>query len=145
MQWNPAQLLSLFLRASLPFSQPNVLLPLQPPFTWRTSGHCLGTFIAVNLALTVPILNVVSHANHPVCLLSVSLLGLKEVTLGYSATLAAVQKPIPILGHQSKSKWQYDWRPLSQFALALSPFAYPRPYLHCLDIYSLCRRRASCL
>jgi hypothetical protein len=54
MQWNPAQLISLLRLSPIPSSQPNVLLPLQPTFTKRTSGHCLGTFTAVYLALTLP-------------------------------------------------------------------------------------------
>jgi hypothetical protein len=32
------------------------LPPFQPTFTRRTSGHCLGTFIAVNVALSSPLL-----------------------------------------------------------------------------------------
>jgi hypothetical protein len=35
----------------LPSSLPNVLPPIQPTFTRKTSRHCLGTFIAVNLSL----------------------------------------------------------------------------------------------
>jgi hypothetical protein len=49
MQWNPTQLLSLLHLSSIPSSETNVLPRVQPTFTRRTSGHCLGTFIAVNL------------------------------------------------------------------------------------------------
>jgi hypothetical protein len=68
VQWTPAQLLYLLHLSSIPSSQPNVIPPLQPNFTRRTSGHCLGTFVALNLALP-PILNVVSHTTHPLYLL----------------------------------------------------------------------------
>jgi hypothetical protein len=61
MQWNPTQLLSLLHLSSLPSSQPNILPPVQPTFTRRTNGHCLGTFIAVNLALFPPVKCSVSH------------------------------------------------------------------------------------
>jgi hypothetical protein len=43
------------------------LPPIQLTFTRRTSGHCLGTFIAANLAFSPPppMLNVVSLTAHP--------------------------------------------------------------------------------
>jgi Na+-transporting NADH:ubiquinone oxidoreductase subunit NqrB len=67
VQWNPAQLPFLLHLSSLPSSQPNVIPRLQPTFT-RTSGHCLGTFIAVNLSLFPALLNVMSHTTHQLSL-----------------------------------------------------------------------------
>jgi hypothetical protein len=55
---------------SLPSPLPNSLSCLQPTFT-RTSGHCLGTFIAVNLSVFPP-LNAVCLAIPPLSLLSLS-------------------------------------------------------------------------
>jgi hypothetical protein len=46
----PAQFLSLLHLSYLP-TLSNGLPPLEPSFTRRTSGHFLGTLIAVNLAL----------------------------------------------------------------------------------------------
>jgi hypothetical protein len=71
MQWTPAQLLSLIHLSPVPSSQPNFLRPVHSTFTRRTSGHCLGTFIALKLALP-PVLNVVSHTTYPLSLLSLS-------------------------------------------------------------------------
>jgi hypothetical protein len=71
VQWNPVQLFSLLHLSSLPSSQPNVLPSLQPTFTRRTNGHCLGTFIAVKLSVS-PLLNVVSRTTHPFSLLCLS-------------------------------------------------------------------------
>jgi hypothetical protein len=70
VQCDPAQLLSLLHLSSVPSSHPNVLPPLQPTCTRRTSGHCLGTFITVNLALFPSLLNVVSCTTHQLSLLS---------------------------------------------------------------------------
>jgi hypothetical protein len=61
VQWDPAQLLFLLHFSSLPPSHPKVLPPIQTIFTRRKSGHCLGTFIAVNLTLFSPIMCSVSH------------------------------------------------------------------------------------
>jgi hypothetical protein len=63
VQWDPAQPVSLFHRSSLPSSLLNVLPPLQPTFNRRTNGHCQGTCIVVNLAVSS--LNVVSRPNLP--------------------------------------------------------------------------------
>jgi hypothetical protein len=71
MQWSAALLLSLIQLSPLPSSQLNILPSLQPTFTRRTSGHCLGTFIAVSLALPPPLLNM-SHTTHPLSLLPLS-------------------------------------------------------------------------
>jgi hypothetical protein len=49
MQWVPAQLLSVLHFSSLPSLFPKVLHSLQPAFTRRTSGHCLGALISENL------------------------------------------------------------------------------------------------
>jgi hypothetical protein len=55
VQWNPVQILSLLQLSSLLSSQPNVLPPPDPTITRRTNGHCLGTFIAVNIDLFPPL------------------------------------------------------------------------------------------
>jgi hypothetical protein len=73
VRWNPAQLLSFLHFSSLPSSQPNVLPHLKLTFTRRTSGHCLGTFIAVNLALALPVKCSVSRYPPPFSSLSLSL------------------------------------------------------------------------
>jgi hypothetical protein len=59
------------LLVSLTSTLPNALTSLQPTFTMRTSGHCLGTFITENLSLFPP-LNVVSLSTLPLCLFSYS-------------------------------------------------------------------------
>jgi hypothetical protein len=61
VQWDPAQLLSLLHFSSLASSLLNVLPPPKHTFTRRTSGHSLGTFIAVSLALLPPVKCSVSH------------------------------------------------------------------------------------
>jgi hypothetical protein len=76
VQFNPPQRLSLLQLSSLPSSQPNALPPLQSTLTRRTNGHCMWTFIAVNLAL-FPLLNTVSRTTHALSVLSVSLSGFK--------------------------------------------------------------------
>jgi hypothetical protein len=47
---------------------PEVLPLLQPTFTRRTSGHCLGTFIAINLSIFLLGLYVVPHTVPPTVL-----------------------------------------------------------------------------
>jgi hypothetical protein len=61
VQWDPAQLLFLLHFSSLASSLLNVLPPPKHTFTRRTSGHSLGTFIAVSLALFTPVKCSVSH------------------------------------------------------------------------------------
>jgi hypothetical protein len=59
-------------------SHPAEVLPiLQPTFTRRTSGHCLGTFIAINLCIFLLGLYVVPHTVPPQFYLLVSLSPLK--------------------------------------------------------------------
>jgi hypothetical protein len=74
--WKPDQLLSPPHLSSLPSSQPNVL----PPSTRRTSGHCLGTFISLNLALFRPV-KIVSRSTQPLSLLSLA--SFKGLILNY--------------------------------------------------------------
>jgi hypothetical protein len=80
-QWNPVQLLSLLHLSSTSSSQQNVLPQFQPTLTRRTSGHCLGNFIAVNLALP-PVLNIVSHtATHFLFSLSFDFKRVNEINI----------------------------------------------------------------
>jgi len=45
---------------TLPYSVSNKLPCVQPVFTRRTSGHCLGTFRPVTFSVPSPVINIVS-------------------------------------------------------------------------------------
>jgi hypothetical protein len=72
------------LQVALPSPIPNALPSLQSAFTRRTSGHCLGTFIVVNLSLFLLIKCSVSHyAPPPPCRFLFSLICLFIRSFGF--------------------------------------------------------------